>query len=250
MTPDGAGNWVRRNALGLVAIYIALGGTALGLSGRNTVDSGDIENKQVKAKDLAKNSVRSATVRKDALGGDDINEADLGLDPLAFGAPVTGDRIADDTVTGGDVSESTLGQVPAAANAVTATTVNGIEQRYVSASQPDGASTTTVLDSGGVVVRMRCDFSSGIVVDVPNTPASRRAHVWIDLPPDAGSNPAPWTRQEGAIAGGPQNSALGRILVFRSSGGMTTFDYGYYEIPDGFGTSDDCFLRGILGQAG
>ena len=241
---SGLGRWMRQNVLGLVAIYIALGGTALGLAGRNSVDSGDIENKQVKAKDLAKNSVRSATVRNDVLGGIDIDESSLALDPVAFGAPLAGDRIT------GQVSAAASADT--ATTATTATTVNGIERRYFNASQPSGAGAATVLDRGGMVVTMNCDPAASSNLEVqPNAPSSRRMHVFAEVPVNVGGAATDWRHREGpSLSGGPPASAIGRGVVFRAGGGMTTFDYTYYEIANGFATSDDCFLRGILEQAG
>ena len=58
---------LRSNIYGLIALFIALGGTAVALPGRNTVDSGDIRNGQVK----------SADVRQNTLTGGDINESTL-----------------------------------------------------------------------------------------------------------------------------------------------------------------------------
>lgn len=45
--------YIRSNILGLIAIFIALGGTAVALPGENTVDSRDIQNGQVKGVDVA-----------------------------------------------------------------------------------------------------------------------------------------------------------------------------------------------------
>jgi hypothetical protein len=87
------GNHLRSNALGLVAIFIALGGTAYAvngaLPGRNTVGSADIINRQVKghdihdgavkADDIHKGAVRSSDVRNNDLTGRDISEASLNL---------------------------------------------------------------------------------------------------------------------------------------------------------------------------
>jgi len=58
---------VRANAVGYVALFIALTGTAVAangpLPGRNTVGSADIINREVKAADLGKGAVRSVKIR-------------------------------------------------------------------------------------------------------------------------------------------------------------------------------------------
>ena len=63
-------------ALALLALFAAIaGGTAVGLQGRNTVDSGDIRNGQVKPPDLEEATVRTITANPE--------EA---IDPCAGGA--------------------------------------------------------------------------------------------------------------------------------------------------------------------
>ncbi len=64
--------FVRQNVISLVALFVALSGTALALPGKNTVDSGDIKPKQVKASDLAPNSVASPTVADGSLLSEDF----------------------------------------------------------------------------------------------------------------------------------------------------------------------------------
>ena len=75
--PIRASGYLRQNVLGLIAIFIALGGTAGALTGKNTVDSGDIKNGQVKLKDLKPNAVNGAIVADDSLTGDDVDESTL-----------------------------------------------------------------------------------------------------------------------------------------------------------------------------
>jgi hypothetical protein len=58
---------LRSNVVGYIAVFIALGGTAVALPGRNTVDSGDIKNGEV----------GSADVENDGLTGEDIDEGSL-----------------------------------------------------------------------------------------------------------------------------------------------------------------------------
>lgn len=60
---------IRSNVLGVVAIYVALGSTALALPGKNSVDSGDIKNGAVKTADVA----------NDGLTGADIDDSTLAV---------------------------------------------------------------------------------------------------------------------------------------------------------------------------
>jgi hypothetical protein len=55
-----------------LALFVALGGTAGALAGRNTVDSGDIKPRNVKRSDIATNAVNSAKVAADTLAGADV----------------------------------------------------------------------------------------------------------------------------------------------------------------------------------
>ena len=68
---------VRSNLVGYLALFVALGGTAAGLPGRNTVDSGDIKNANVKSVDIKDNTLKGADVRTDTLAGSDIKEGSL-----------------------------------------------------------------------------------------------------------------------------------------------------------------------------
>ncbi len=88
--------YVRQHHLALVAVFLALTGTAVALPGKNKVDSGDIKKGQVKSSDLARDSVSSPNV-------------------------------VDDTLTGADITEDTLGQVPNAQNAASAQTAGNAE---------------------------------------------------------------------------------------------------------------------------
>jgi hypothetical protein len=88
-------------AVAFVALLAALSGTAVALPGKNSVDSADIKNKQVKGKDLASNAVTSAKIKNNSITGADV---------------------LDDSLTGADINESSLGKVPSATNADSATT--------------------------------------------------------------------------------------------------------------------------------
>jgi hypothetical protein len=103
-------------AVAFVALLAALSGTAVALPGKNSVDSGDIKNGQVKGKDIAKNAVTGKKVKNSSLTGSDTRDASL-----------TGSDIGDDSLTGADVNEGTLAQVPSANNANSATNAGAVD---------------------------------------------------------------------------------------------------------------------------
>jgi hypothetical protein len=64
-------------AVAMVSLVVALSGTASALSGKNTVDSGDIKPGNVRASDLGASSVSGPKVADDSLTGNDVDEATL-----------------------------------------------------------------------------------------------------------------------------------------------------------------------------
>jgi hypothetical protein len=85
---------IRSNVVGYVAIFMfAIGGTAYGLDGTNTVDSGDIIN----------NEVRSADVRDDSLANGGLQAADLRPDSVGTS------EVADDSLGSGDLAPDSVG---------------------------------------------------------------------------------------------------------------------------------------------
>jgi hypothetical protein len=106
-----------------MALFIALGGVASGLEGRATVNSGDVVNDTLKAKDVATEAVRSEEVRDQTLG-----PVDIAADAIGTG------ELLDEAVT-----PEKLGAVPAV---------------RVEAPQEDPACVTQSVPSGnGEIVR-------------------------------------------------------------------------------------------------
>jgi hypothetical protein len=133
------------NVIATIALFLVLsGGTAVALTGSNTVFSDDIVNGEVKNPDLAADSVGSAKIAdgrvlnadlganavttakvadqsltgadiaNNSLDGADVaNESLIGDD--VFNGSLTGADIANGALTGDDVDESSLAQVPNAA---------------------------------------------------------------------------------------------------------------------------------------
>ncbi len=166
--------YVRQHHLGLVAIFIALSGTAYAAK---KIDSKDIRTGAVKSKQIAddgvksrdlKNgaAVKSGDVKDDSLSGKDIDESSLkgvtpagpaGGDlagvfpnPVISPAAVDSAKVADDSLGGDDIDESTLGEVPAADR------VDGIDAKPIFFTLPAANSGGGIAQGGGATVQGRC----------------------------------------------------------------------------------------------
>lgn len=90
------------NVVATLALFFALGGgTAVALQGRNTVDSGDIINGQVKSGDVLDGTLTSTDVAFDSLHGDEIQDGSLG-----------GNDVVPNSLGGNEIAEFSLGPVP------------------------------------------------------------------------------------------------------------------------------------------
>jgi hypothetical protein len=125
------------NVMSSLAVFLVLsGGTAVALSGSNTVFSDDITDGNVRNADIGSGAVTNSklgfrAVSLEKIGPDAINSGRVvnntltGLDVLdnqLTGADVTGiggGDVTDNSLKGADIDESDLGQVPNAANAAT-----------------------------------------------------------------------------------------------------------------------------------
>ncbi len=119
--------FIRHNVCGLIAIFIAISGTAYAA---NTVGSDDVIDDSLQSVDLKNNDVRSVDIRNDVLANGGLTGVDIAAEALT-GADVAQDSLTsadvtgltgadiadgslagadllDDSVTGADVDESTL----------------------------------------------------------------------------------------------------------------------------------------------
>jgi hypothetical protein len=120
---------IRSNVWGLVAVFIALSGTAYAThpGGENTISSGDIINGAVRTADIRNGAVNSAKVVDDSLTGKDVANNSLTASELATNSvgsselgpnsvnstkvvndSLLGFDIAHNSVTGTEIDESTL----------------------------------------------------------------------------------------------------------------------------------------------
>ena len=94
---------IRGNVVGYIALFVALSGTAAALPGKNSVDSGDIINGEVKKQDVGLDAVAGEEVVNESLTGADIGDGSL-----------SGGEFPSNAIGGAKIDESSLGQVPSA----------------------------------------------------------------------------------------------------------------------------------------
>jgi hypothetical protein len=120
------------NVVASIALFVALGGSAVALEGQNSVNSGDIKNGAVKTEDingdavtggkLEAEAVKSSDVANEGLTGGDVEDGSLTEDDVAIGdfpassIPVAGVLPAQARAIGGD-GDTTFGPVAGRATA-------------------------------------------------------------------------------------------------------------------------------------
>jgi len=110
---------IRSNVVGYVALFFALGtGSAVALSGSNTVFSDDIVDNEVKSADvrddtLSGGGLAAADLRPNSVGTSEVAADSLGAGDLAPNSVGTSE-VADNSLTGSDIVEASLGSVGSA----------------------------------------------------------------------------------------------------------------------------------------
>jgi hypothetical protein len=94
--------YFRRNVVGFLALFVALGGTAYAV---NTVGSTDIIDGQVKSVDVGDAEIKSADVKDESLTTFDVSTF-LGVDVVD--GSLTGDDLQDSSVRSADISPLTI----------------------------------------------------------------------------------------------------------------------------------------------
>ena len=162
-------------AVAFVALLAALSGTAIALPGKNTVDSGDIKNGQVKGKDIRGNAVTGAKVKADSLTGSDINESTLGQVPSA--------NSANSATTAGSANTAN-----SATTAGSADSVGGVTFRSFRFAPQVATPSTEIFNFGGLVLNASC--SAGAILDFTATTTETDAQLdSYTVSPPTGSTP-------------------------------------------------------------
>jgi hypothetical protein len=99
---------VTRQSAGLLALFLVLAtGSAVALSGKNTVTSQDIAKGAVKRTDIGANAVNSGNIGDGQVTLADVGPGAIGSDEVVDSG-LTGTDVADDALTGADVAEAKL----------------------------------------------------------------------------------------------------------------------------------------------
>jgi hypothetical protein len=80
MSPNAIRRPSHSTVVAYLALFVALGGTAAALEGKNSVDSGDLRNNQVKSADVRNDTKRGGGLRErdiaaNAVGSDELQQA-------------------------------------------------------------------------------------------------------------------------------------------------------------------------------
>jgi hypothetical protein len=123
------GEYLRKNVLGLVAIFIALnaGAYAATVAPPNSVVSTSIKDGQVKTPDLGAAAVTAPKLANRAVASAKLKALSVTHPKLGVNA-VGPANVADNSLTGSDINESTLGAVPNATSATSATSATNADQ--------------------------------------------------------------------------------------------------------------------------
>jgi hypothetical protein len=130
------------NVVALLALFVALGGTAWALA-NNSVKSRHIDNGQVKTEDLDGDAVTGGKIEADAVKASDVADEGLTGAEIADGA-LTGADIANSGLTGGDIADGTLTGGDIAADTLTGSDVN--EATLTAGGQLTGSLANAALD--------------------------------------------------------------------------------------------------------
>jgi len=134
------------NVMSSIAIFLVLGG-ATAIAAKSVLPKNSVGAKQIK-----NNAVTTGKIKKNA---------------------VATAKIKNNGVTGAKVNESTLGEVPSAANAGNANTVNGQGVHKVFKTLNAGESNVVVASIAGFVITATCEASNiDVKLTTPTTPSS------------------------------------------------------------------------------
>jgi hypothetical protein len=188
-----------------IALFMSLGGVSYGLA-RGSVDSREIRNNTITSSDIRNNTIRTFDIRNNSVRGFDIRNS-----------TVQGRDVALNTLTGADISEKDLGQVPSAAAADRAASVD-VLRTIPPTSLAEGAAPVTLLTQGSLTLTARCDPAGGNTsarLLVQTSEAASAAGGTVDVP---SLDPGDGAMEIAAVADTPGSPrTVGGTPVFASA---------------------------------
>ena len=215
----------------LVALSVALAGTATALPGRA----------RVKKDDISRAAVRSVHIKSRAIQSKHIKSRAVTRSKIARRA-VSSSEVGQDALTGTNIVESSLGTVPTASNATNAGnagTVNGRTVEKMAFVAPGGTGATTVLSLNGLTLIATCAAGPDLSVVAGTSVAGALIHsggigtsaVNGYYTEDDSFNPGdPPFNVLGATGGG---GLQGTLTYVRPDGAVVTATYLVEEDPPG-----------------
>jgi hypothetical protein len=212
----------------MVALSVALAGTATALPGRA----------RVKKDDISRAAVRSVHIKSRAVQSKHIKSRAVTRSKIAKRA-VSSNEVGQDALTGSNIVESSLSTVPTATNATNAAnaaTVNGRTVEKFSFLAPGGTGATTVLSLNGLTLVATCAAGPQVSVAANTSVSGGLIHsggigtsaVNGYYTGDDSFNPGESFNILGATGGG---DLQGTLTYVRPDGGVVTATYLVEEDP-------------------
>lgn len=182
-----------------------------------------------------------------------VGKATIGTRAIQDNA-VRGKDIRNGTVRGPDVLESSLKVVPSAKSAQTAdsaqaaNSVDGMSLAKVNFAAPTSTALTDVASIGGVTIQASCSGAGDVDVNARSDVEDSMIHVaTID-------GAAAYAEDDSFDVGQTRSLALpashdnvhGSFTFATPNGSVVTGTYLIEEVTDGFGSPNDCFVKGTL----
>jgi hypothetical protein len=208
------------NVIALIALFAALGGTAFAAS------------------KIAKNSVGSKQIKNNAVTGKKIKKN-----------AVTGDKVKDGSLSGSDINLGSLGQVPSAASAANADTVNGQKITKFLVKIQTGATNQQVFSIGGFTLTASCTGGNVTNLILDTTSLTTEVSASVDGTPDgayftrnSGSEPNSINLSEDGAT--DNDRGIATFTAAESSGSPVLSGTVSYDDPGTFGTEPTCAVWG------
>jgi hypothetical protein len=214
----------------IIALCVALAGTATALPGRARVKKDDIARAAVRAKHIKYRAIQSKHIRSRAVTRSRIARRAVGSS-----------EVGQDALTGTNIVESSLGTV---ANASNATRVNGRSVEKIAFVVARGTGTTTVLSLNGLTLTAACSATSQLSVRAATAVSGAWVHSGGAKPLNPGPGDAPFYAADDAFnigdsfdpldEGDTESDALqGTLTYVRPDGELVTVTFMAEEVAAG-----------------